>query len=214
MKGAAKPNFDRIGNCPGGRSAGTGHVYTHPQDVRLRLVLETGGLFMETTRKEFFCIMVGLTIGNLLMWAPPLAAQSDCKPILDSSHKVFNTPTHVYVTGKTGDLTVTSELIYAAGTVYMKINGKWSSFGTTKDMEQSQKKPQDSNAACRYLKDEPANGEMAAVYSLSKKGTVDSQIWISKATGLPLRQEADIGAGKGMSHNSTRYEYGNIKPPM
>jgi hypothetical protein len=172
---------------------------------------------METTRKRLFYIMVGLTIGNLLMWAAPLAAQGDCKPILDASSKVFNTPTHMYVTGKTGGLTVTAEMIYTAGAVYMKINGKWSPGGTTKDMEQlSQKKPQNSNATCRYLKDELVNGEMAAVYSLNDKGLVDSQIWISKAKGLPLRQEDDIdlGAGKGKSHNSTRYEYGNIKPPM
>ena len=69
---------------------------------------------------------------------------------------------------------------------------------------------------CRYLKDELVAGEMAAVYSLKNKGKVDSQIWISKAKGLPLRQEddVDLGAGKGKSHNSTRYEYGNIKPPM
>ena len=172
---------------------------------------------METTRKTPLYLMVGFTFGHLLISAAPLAAQGDCKPILDASRKVFNTPTHMYVIGKTGALTVTAEMIYAAGAVYMKIEGKWSPAGATKDMEQlSQKKPQNSNATCRYLKDEMVNGEMAAVYSLNDKGLVDSQIWISRAKGLPLRQEDDIdlGVGKGKSHNSTRYEYGNVKPPM
>ncbi|HLY15765.1 MAG TPA: hypothetical protein VKR61_01015 [Bryobacteraceae bacterium] len=172
---------------------------------------------METTRNRLLNIMVGFTIGALLLCAAPVAAQSDCKPILDASSKVFNTPAHVYVTGKTDGLTVTAEMIYTAGTVYMKINGKWNPGGTTKDMEQlSQKKPKKSNGTCRYVKDELVNGEMAAVYGLTEKGTIDSQIWISKAKGLPLREEDDIdlGPGKGKTHNSTRYEYGNIKPPI
>jgi hypothetical protein len=169
---------------------------------------------METTRKGLFYIMVGFAIGNLLMWAPPLAAQGDCKPILEASSKVFNTPAHLYITGKTGDLTVTTEMIYAAGAVYMKMDGKWSSIGATKDLEPSQKKPQNDTSACRYQKDELVNGEMAAVYSLTVKGTLDSQFWISKAKGLPLREEDEIGAVKGKSHNSTRFEYGDIKPPM
>jgi hypothetical protein len=109
-------------------------------------------------------------------------------------------------------------MIYAAGVVYYKGDGKWQSFGTLKDMEElAQKNRQNTKATCRYLKDEAVNGEMAAVYSAheeSPKGKVDTQIWISKAQGLPLRQEIDIDVGGGKSLNSTRYEYGNIKPPM
>jgi hypothetical protein len=60
---------------------------------------------------------------------------------------------------------------------------------------------------------------MAAVYSthdVSSKGVVDSQIWISRAKGLPLRQDMDIDVGgkNGKSHSSSRYEYGDVKPPM
>ena len=172
---------------------------------------------METTPIRLLYIMVGFTLGHLLMGASPLSAQGDCKVVLDAESKVLNTPTHAYATTNIVGRTTTTEMIYAAGVVYVKIDGKWSPGGTTKDMEQlSQKKPQNSNATCRYLKDELVNGEMAAVYSLNDKGLVDSQIWISRAKGLPLRQEDDIdlGVGKGKSHNSTRYEYGNIKPPM
>jgi hypothetical protein len=45
---------------------------------------------------------------------------------------------------------------------------------------------------------------------------VDSQIWISRAKGLPLRQDMDIDVGgkNGKSHSSSRYEYGDVKPPM
>ena len=44
----------------------------------------------------------------------------------------------------------------------------------------------------------------------SPKGKVDSQIWISKGKGLPLRLESEVDK----IHSSTRYEYGNVKPPM
>jgi hypothetical protein len=85
--------------------------------------------------------------------------------------------------------------------------------------ELRQPKLHNDKATCKYLKDELVNGEMTAVYSshdVSPKGVVDTQIRISKAKGLPLRQNMDIdaGGGKGKSHSSTRFEYGNIKPPM
>jgi hypothetical protein len=174
---------------------------------------------METTRARLLYIMVGLALGHVLMGASPLAAQGDCKAILDVSTKVFKTPTHVYVTGTVGSLTVTSEMIYAAGNIYMKIEGKWHNTGTTNDMEQlSVKNRQNgkaSTATCRYLKDELVNGEPAAVYIMSDESPkFHSQMWISKAKGLPLRQEDDIGAGSSKTHNSTRYEYGDIKPPI
>jgi hypothetical protein len=74
-------------------------------------------------------------------------------------------------------------------------------------------------ATCKYLKDELVNGEMAVVYSAhdaTPKGVVDTQIWISKSKGLPLRQDMDIDVGGAgdKSHTSSRYEYGDVKPPM
>jgi hypothetical protein len=41
-------------------------------------------------------------------------------------------------------------------------------------------------------------------------------MWISKATGLPMRVDLDIdvGGSGGKSHASSRYEYGDVKPPL
>jgi hypothetical protein len=164
------------------------------------------------TRTRLLYLMVGFTLG-------PLAAQSDCKVILDASSKVLNTPAHMNVTGTVGSLTTNSEMIYATGKIYMKIEGKWSIAGTTKEMEELSEKNRQSGkvsaATCRYLKDELVNGETATVYSMSDEPLkVYSQVWISKLKGLPLRQEDDIGAGKSKMHNSVHYDYGNIKPPI
>ena len=115
----------------------------------------------------------------------------------------------------------TVEMIYTTGVIYSRLNGKWSSEPMTPQELAEFRKPNVHNdkATCKYLKDELVSGEMAAVYSshdVSPKGVVDSQIWISKAKGLLLRQDMNIDdeGGRDKSLTSSRYEYGNIKPPM
>jgi hypothetical protein len=82
-------------------------------------------------------------------------------------------------------------------------------------LEQQNRHNANSNDTCRYVKDEPVNGEMTAVYSShseTPKGKIDLQIWISKAKGLLLRQDTDSDGSKVLI--SARYEYENVKPPM
>ena len=171
---------------------------------------------METPRKRLLYIMVGCAFGHLLIGARPLSAQDDCKLVLDAMTKVLDTPTHAYVTMNITGQPQTGESIYAGGLIYAKYDGKWSAGGTTQEMKQiAEKNRQTNKTTCRHLNDEPVNGEMTAVYSVhdvSPRSTSDSKTWISKATGLPLRSDIDMNGGK--SHISTRYEYGNVKPPM
>lgn len=172
---------------------------------------------MQTTlRKQLLYAMLGLTFGQLLIGAKPLAAQDDCKLVLDAMTKFFDTPTHAYVTMNLSGKPQTGESIYTGGLVYAKYDGKWSAGMTTKQMKElTEKNWRNNKTTCHYLKDEPVNGEMAAVYSVhevSPRSTSDSKTWISKAKGLPLRSDTDMEGGK--SHMSTRYEYGNVKPPM
>ncbi len=170
---------------------------------------------MEATRKRLLFIIVSITFGQLLIGATLLVAQSDCKLVLDALSKSLNTPTHLYSTTIIGDTTQTAESIYAGGAIYMKIAGKWSLSPITmqETKQQMQKNQRDNKETCRYLHDELIDGEIAAVYSVheeSPKAKSDSQIWISKAKRLPLRSEWHADTVR----NSTRYEYGNVKPPM
>ena len=171
---------------------------------------------METIRRRLLYIMVGCAFGHVLIGAAPLAAQDDCKLVLDAMTKVLDTPTHAYVTMEITGKPQTVESIYAGGLIYAKYDGKWSSGGTTQEMKQiAEKNRQTNKTTCHHLNDEPVNGEMTAVYSVhdvSPRSTSDSKTWISKSTGLPLRSDIDMNGGK--SHISTRYEYGNVKPPM
>jgi len=135
---------------------------------------------------------------------------------MDAGIKVFDTPTHVYVTMDLNGKTETLESIFAGGLIYVKDNGKWIGGTPNKDAKESAENNRRTNkATCHYLKDEPVNGDMAAAYSVhdvSPRSTSDSKIWISKSKGLPLRSDTQFDGGKKTI--STRYEYGNVKPPM
>lgn len=177
---------------------------------------------MRIARTRLLCILIGFAIATPLMFAPALKAQDDCtvmyKMLTDAQTKLYSTPAHVYTTSKIGGQTFPSEMIYAGGSMYMKINGKWSLAGSTKEMQATQKSLQakaDTKYSCHHVKDELVGGNMATVYtshSESPKGTIDMQVWISKAQGLMLR--SDMNSNNGKDIISIRYEYGDIKPPV
>ena len=79
---------------------------------------------------------LGFTFGQLLTGGKPLAAQDDCKLVLDAMIKVMDTPTHAYVTMNMGGKPQTGESIYAGGLVYAKYDGKWSAGVTTKEIKE------------------------------------------------------------------------------
>ena len=75
-----------------------------------------------------------------------------------------------------------------------------------------------SKTSCHAVRDESVEGVSATVYTLhseSKFGQSEGQIWISKASALPLRQKIDLvleGAA-GKSHVETRFVYSGIEAP-
>jgi hypothetical protein len=156
-----------------------------------------------------------------LIASSPLAAQASCQPVFDAMTKVVNTPSHIYNTSAKAGKSRTTETIYAGGAVYAKVQDKWTRGRITPQeiLKQEQLNRQNSKYSCRYVKDEPVNGEAAALYSTHAENPdakSDSQIWISKSRGLPLRQELDIDAGgaAGKTHYSVRYEFRSVKPPL
>jgi hypothetical protein len=169
---------------------------------------------------DFLSVVVAIPIAYLLCGVLPLTAQDNCKVLqkvtADAFNKVHNTPTHVYTTTKVNGQSFSSEIIYAAGSMYVKANGKWISGGSIKDVEQSEQQIQhDANSknTCSQLKEESINGEVASVYnshSETPKGTIDLQFWVSKANGNLLRQDT---SGNGVLMSS-RYEYSGVKPPL
>ena len=65
--------------------------------------------------------------------------------------------------------------------------------------------------SCKLLREENINGEAAQVYSdefKSKAGQAHGTVWISKSSGLTLRQDVDVDMGAtGKGHQTITFEY-------
>lgn len=60
------------------------------------------------------------------------------------------------------------------------------------------------------------DGPLYRVRSQSSDSTVDTQIWISKSRGLPLKRINDVdvsGGDRGKNHTEIHYEYTNVTAP-
>lgn len=153
-----------------------------------------------------------------------LAGDSTCKMLADANAKIYGIPTHIYSTETatyTGGKAKSNELIYLNNTTYIESNGRWSiSKATPQRMAELHKTAQDKhpNAMCRAVREESVNGEAATLYSMHDQNPdakTDSQIWISKSRGVPLKLEMDmdVSGAAGKSHRTMRYEYTNVQAP-
>jgi hypothetical protein len=152
------------------------------------------------------------------------AADSVCQPMINASMKVFTTPVHLYMSktaAYTGGKVESSETIYLNNSTYVYLRGKWQrSPITPQGLLEMRKKASalDPNTTCRQVREESVNGEVAVVYSVHRKtpeDQQDTQTWISKTRGLPLRTEIDLDVGGklGKSHTNVRYDYTNVQAP-
>jgi hypothetical protein len=109
-------------------------------------------------------------------------------------------------------------VIVVGGDMYIQVGGRWRK---TREAAADRKKRQEealvnANMSCRYLRDEAAGGVASAVYTAEteKDGSkTQGVLWIAKSTGLPVRQEIDIGGAVGKSHHAVRFEYENVQAP-
>jgi hypothetical protein len=113
------------------------------------------------------------------------------------------------------------ETIFADGQKYIRGHGKWMRLPVTSQevLEEEKEKQEHGKSTCQLLRTESVNGQPASVYSMHREYgeiTEDGQIWVSKRTGLPLRVDGDVDTRgtKVKAHSSTRFEYGNVQPPM
>ena len=169
--------------------------------------------------------ILGLAATAVAAWFCLTAqAASPCQPVFDALDKVAMTPRHTYTTITavfTHGQPRVSETIVANGKAYIRVNGRWRTGSTSlQDMQEQQKQNRPhAEKACQFVRNEMVGTEAATVYSMHTENEdekEDGQIWISKATGLPLRdeQDIDVGGAAGKQHRSTRFEYRNIQPPM
>jgi hypothetical protein len=155
----------------------------------------------------------------VLLSALPASAATGCDAVLAAIHKVYQVPAHLYMT-ETGARTRNAETIYLNGTTFIMVNGHWrKSTVSPKDLLDAKKESDQKIGTCTAVRDEAVNGEAATLYknhSQTPDDSVDTQIWVSKSRGLPLKQinDIDVGGGiRGKSRTEIRYEYTNVTAP-
>ncbi len=151
--------------------------------------------------------------------APPVFAQTPagpCKVIFDAMLKETMTPHHI-VTTRPG--AAPAEAIATSDAMYVKNKGVWEKSPLRM---QAMRAMQEENirraksTACTALPDEVVNGTPATVwhahYEDADLGVSESKVWISKATGLPLRTDVSVQAGQKTSVVSV-FDYDHIMAP-
>jgi hypothetical protein len=163
------------------------------------------------------------SLGALAAPAAARAADPACQPLVEASRRQVRTPTHIYATETAaylGGKPRQTEIIQAGDALYIHVDGRWqrSPVKVQALRDQQEENAREGKGTCRYLRDEAVNGEAAAVYLMrsdTEVAKVDSTVWISRRSGLPLRTEMDmdVGGTAGKSHKALRYEYRNVQPP-
>jgi hypothetical protein len=159
---------------------------------------------------------------TLVIAGAPVRAASSCDAVVKAIQKVFQVPAHLYMTetaGFRGGKTRLAESVYINNAMYVMVNGRWiKSPLSNKELLESQDKL-DPIDQCSVVRDEAMNGEAATLYQAHKQTPdekIDTQVWISKSRGLPVKQISDIdvgGGATGKSHTEIRYEYANVTVP-
>jgi hypothetical protein len=152
-----------------------------------------------------------------------IADDASCKPVFEAITRLVKTPNHQFLVQSSdapGSVPQAGEMIFTGKTTYILRDGKWqtSTITTEETLKRDEENRKNSKTTCRALRDEPVEGVSATVYTLhseSEVGKSDGQIWISKASALPLRQKINL-AMEGIAeknHVETRFVYSGIEPP-
>lgn len=173
-------------------------------------------------RNPSCALVVSVSLVAICLTALAHGADS-CQPVFDALMKVATIPSHSYTTSTrvNGGTPTEAETIFASGQKYIRVRGKWMHLPvTSQDVVQEEKEKEErGKSTCQLLRSESLNGEAAMLYSVHREYEESKevgQMWVSRGSGLLLRVEEDVDntGNKVREHRSTRFEYGNIRPPM
>lgn len=178
------------------------------------------------------CVFCGIVYS-----VPALAMDPACQPLIQSQRSMANTPVHIFMTetrswsknlsGAAAGMGMggakTSQEISTGKDVYVMHGGKWIDMQTNFAEMTKQGDPSDpeikkaqAGSRCTALPDETVAGQAAAVYQQHNPGLgIDTKIWISKSTHLPLKSEITNKAGGPAmtSFTVSTYDYNNVRAP-
>jgi hypothetical protein len=175
---------------------------------------------------------------SVALASPALALDPACQALVQSQRTMANTPVHIFMTenrtwsknlsGAAAGMgmggTKKSEEISTGKAVYVRHGNQWIDMGASfagimehgDPNDPDVKKMQEANR-CKALPDEAVAGQPAAVYQQHNPELgIDTKIWISKRTHLPLKSEITNKAG-GPAMTSfilSTCDYNNVRAPV
>ncbi|MEO6922323.1 MAG: hypothetical protein ABI142_00720 [Bryocella sp.] len=137
--------------------------------------------------------------------------------------KLASTPNHMFMTTTAAYNAgpETGETITTADTMYVKVGKTWQKrpYNSQQEATAMVDAYKTANMVCQHLRDDTVAGEPVAIYNTQDKqeggAPVNSQLWISIARGVPVKQtmDMDVGGKFGKSHSEMRYDYSNVQAP-
>jgi hypothetical protein len=157
-----------------------------------------------------------------VLWAPAQADDAACQAVLQAVLKQAAVPVHQKVTIESAAAPgkpMQNEMIRLGDTVYMQARGQWMArpYDAARAAEDARQAMTKGEHSCTRVRSEAVDGQPAELYSVQSRtatGGSDSQIWISAASGLPLRQTvAMLEQGTVKLKHEVRSDYTNVRTP-
>jgi hypothetical protein len=159
-----------------------------------------------------------------LSWRRVAAVRADdaaCQAVLAAIAKQTTVPTHQKIAMEVADAPgkpILSETIHVGDMFYRQDHGEWTStpYDAAKQAEQVRQALKKTEHSCTRLRSEVVGSKPAELYGVQTKmpsGGSETQIWISAATGLPLRQLTMMEQGTTRVKHEVNFDYDNVKAP-
>jgi len=154
--------------------------------------------------------------------APARADDAACQAVLQAVLKQAAVPVHQKVTIESATAPgkpMQNEMIRLGDTLYMQARGQWKPrpYDAAKAADDARQAMTKGEHSCTRVRSEAVDGQPAVLYGVQSKtatGGSDSQIWISTASGLPLRQTVTmLEQGTVKLKHEVRSSYTNVRAP-
>ena len=162
-------------------------------------------------------LLIELLIITAAAPTPARADDASCKAVMDAMMKQIRTAYRETITIESKPA---REFIHTTTAFYYQgKDGHWVKVPmTAQDRIEAMHETGATLSNCKQLRQEMVNGQPAIVYAAHEQTTlpaqsIDTQIWIATASGLPLKTEADQEEGGHKVHCSTLLTYDNVQPP-
>jgi hypothetical protein len=157
-----------------------------------------------------------------ISWAPARADDAACQAVLQAVLKQAAVPVHQKVTVESAAAPgkpMQNEMIRLGDTLYMLVGGRWMArpYDAAKAADDARQAMTKAEHSCTRVRSEALDSQPVELYSVQSKtatGGSDSQIWISTASGLPLRQIVTmLEQGTVKLKHEVRSDYANVRAP-